>query len=345
MLAEPDAHVGHDVLDSPKWLLSSLDYARHRFHFVETSRDLVRLSPFLDGRTPISVGGNEVIVTFDEALAWLEKAPPPAIGVIQHVGFCGSTLLSRLLDATCACTVYREPQTLIELSTARSDLALMYQDPHLWRAIFRVAAFQFAKGFGERGVLKPSNWALNLMNDWTRADLGAGFVFITTTPEDYLVSILRGGAERVAFTLKFVSQLRKNADVATPLIAEVEDDAAINPAQRILRFSLIALVAQMRAFARAASGLDPSRYATTTYADIVGDPQGVIARCRTALGLAARDGDADAAIADTLAVHAKTIEEPFDRARQAFIDGRIRINAHSDIENALAWGRDRLQLE
>jgi len=73
--------------------LHKVDPARRTGSFVRTSAAALRAAAFLDGRT-LYWDGSPV----ERAIAPAGDGDAPVARYIFHVGFCGSTLLARLLD-------------------------------------------------------------------------------------------------------------------------------------------------------------------------------------------------------------------------------------------------------
>ena len=110
------------VLADARFFPAHIDFDRDCLILIETSRDRLMHTPFIDGRTPIGEG-IALEVPLREAIAarWPVTRRPDRF--IFHVAFCGSTLLSTLLDIEGRTFAEREPNVLVELSDAWGHLA------------------------------------------------------------------------------------------------------------------------------------------------------------------------------------------------------------------------------
>lgn len=84
------------ILDDPANFLHSIDIDNDTAVFVRTDPQLLRDLSFIDGRTSITVD-RPVPLTL-QALAQRVEPDPEPDRFLFNVSFCGSTLLSRLLD-------------------------------------------------------------------------------------------------------------------------------------------------------------------------------------------------------------------------------------------------------
>src|SRR5690606_36735735 len=93
-------HPSH-ILGDPAWLLAGFDAARREWSFVETTRGVLTASAFIDGRTPLSPSGRHARIPLAVSNAWLAEAQSNSKvdRFVGHVGFCGSSLVARALDA------------------------------------------------------------------------------------------------------------------------------------------------------------------------------------------------------------------------------------------------------
>ncbi|MGA9342346.1 MAG: hypothetical protein WBV61_08435 [Rhodanobacteraceae bacterium] len=102
--------------------LHRLDLVQSRALFVRVAEKELRAASFLDER--LGIDGREAFwlpigPLLDEARDTGESAQAPSF--IFHIGHCGSTLLSRLLDLSAGVLGLREPLALRELAVAERD--------------------------------------------------------------------------------------------------------------------------------------------------------------------------------------------------------------------------------
>jgi LPS sulfotransferase NodH len=328
-----------EILEGPDWLLVGFSEDWRKLVFVETTREILSTSPFIDGRTPLSRTDQTAEVDVADALKAMARTPAPR-RLILHTGFCGSTLLARLVQSTGDCISYKEPDALVALSTSRGPDRTGDRE---WRRLVDLTARQFSKGWGgEVGVIKPSNWALNLAGDLCEGDARA--VFISMDARSFLIAVLRGGRERLDFMLKLVSFLRKDFRLAQVLVAGLERDKRLSVIQRTLRLALVGLAAQQSEHDAVAAKLGADAHMRLTYAELMASPAEMVARVREVLGVAMRDCDRKAALADTLSHYSKSADAMFDKDGYARADQWIKDHLGEEIDRALDWGEKELEL-
>jgi len=327
-----------DVLTSPSWLLTSFDAESELLIFTETNLDILTKSAFIDGRTPLSQTGRTAAFELKDARAWLRDAPSQTTPdrIIAHVGWCGSSLLARTLDATGACQTYKEPQVLIELSALKTASSPLARDEEEWSNLVAVVRSQFRKAYdGRMAVLKPSNWPVNLLPDLCAGNARA--IFLTSSPLAYMLAILRGGEERRWFLLRFVQNLRQDFPDVERAVSEVERAAGLSKLQRLLRWALIVLFAQERVFAQCRRPMPQHATVTLSGEDFIRCPQEHLSTVAATLGLPLSEAEQRAAIDAAFAFSAKVPSAAFDGAAEAALNRRL-YGVHSmDLDQALAW--------
>ncbi len=330
-----DVSHANDPLTNPAWLLTGFDVDARRFAFVETSRDILLSSAFIDGRTPLSFSNRIATAELREATAWRRSVDAPPLRIIAHVGFCGSSLLAHALDETGVCLTFKEPQAITDLSGLKTNAHPITRADHEWRQIVDLTASQFVKAFpGLTSVLKLSNWPVNLLPDLCALD--SRIVFLTTSPRDYLLAILRGGRERSWFMLQFMQKLRRDFSGVDEAIAGVEKGVAGNSWQLILRGSLVALAAQEQLFARVSAELG-SRSVTLQSEALMSTPDETLEIVANTLELPIRRVHRRRAIRAAFASSSKQPWAKFDAAAHAGSNERLLKLFAGEIEEALQW--------
>ena len=74
-------HSAHDILESANWLLTGFNYAGRSLTFIETNREILVSSSFIDGRAPLSMTGRLACIDLDEAAEWTTRGGHPAAPV------------------------------------------------------------------------------------------------------------------------------------------------------------------------------------------------------------------------------------------------------------------------
>ena len=202
------------VVMGTRLFLHKLDPASRTGTFVRTSVSALRAAAFLDGRT----------CYWEESPLEREVAPIESdVGVdrfIFHVGFCGSTLLARLLDQPGRTLVLREPQSLTDIAAYRSALDREgLHDPNLSPMLATVRACLHRPWQAhEHVVIKPSNWVNVLLPDLVCAT-STRPLFLTMERRAFVRAILRGGAARIAFAARAAVHMSNSSDANAARIA------------------------------------------------------------------------------------------------------------------------------
>lgn len=331
-----DVYHATDALTNPEWLLTRFDPDARQFTFVETTRDILLSSAFIDGRTPLSLTNRVATVDLREASARCgSNAARAPFRIIAHVGFCGSSLLAHALDATGVCLTYKEPQAITDLSalkTAHHPIAQTEAWPH----IVDVAASQFMKSFpGLTPVLKLSNWPVNLLPELCAKD--ARIVFMSTTPRDYLLAILRGGRERSWFILQFIQKLRREFPAVDATIQILEREASGKRWQVILRGALVALIVQEQMFERLSAALGAARSRILQSDALTSMPDETLEQVAETLALPIRRVHRRRAIREAFANASKQPWAKFDASAHAGSNARLLSLFGGEIDEALRW--------
>ena len=329
-----------NVMDDPAWLLTGFDVNTRELTFVETTRETLASSAFIDGRTPLSRSGKTATISLREASSQLRSVE---IGddidrLIAHVGFCGSTLLAQALDATAVCQTFKEPQVITEISALKTLRHPITQREDEWRRLLDVVKSQFRKAFGQRmAIAKLSNWPVNLLPDLIDANTRA--VFLTAEPREYLLAILRGGDERVSFTLTFARKLRRDFLGVHSAIAELEADPRMTRWQLILRCALIVLRVQEQVFESV--GGSAGANLRLDGRDLLTSPDQTLAAVAEALALPLRRAERRRAIREAFSASSKQPWSSFDANAHAASNQKILDVFAGEIDLALRWYEGR----
>lgn len=286
-----------------------------------TPADLRRAS-FLDGRMPVGEPAEVCPIAHLIAAAPTSQISVP-LPTIFHVSFCGSTLLSRLLDVPGDTQVYREPA--IQIALADRLVAGMPVDTPL-----NLATQLLGRPVADaRPIVKPSNWANVLLPAFTSAR-NVRPLFITMRPRAFLTAVFRGGRDRMAFTMRAANHFAKALPDGHAMMAEAMGADRV-PLAQAARLTLVALELQLRLFASAQTQFGTD--AILDEQDIRRDPQAATAFAADALGLA----HFVSGIAGESGAHAKDPAQRFSSAAEAQANDLI-IAEHGPIfDAALRW--------
>ena len=292
--------------------------------FLRSDRDRLGSAPFLDGRTAVST---EPEVKLPLSALETPDANPPRL--IMHMSFCGSTQLAQLVDAAGAGLVLKEPQALVDLADwQRSLVEQQLSDERFGPALEAAAGLLSRRWNGAPPtVLKPSNWANNLLPDLLRID-GARAVLVTIEARPFLRAVFRGGRDRLSFTARAAQHLAAatgQASLVRAAISETDD-----PLDRAARLALVTHEVQRRLFAAAAC---PS----VDYSQIASNAADALRTAAGALGLSLSDEAAAQAVQTRASTDAKEPSRSFSSAAQDLEDAEVERHHGERLDRALDW--------
>jgi hypothetical protein len=303
--------------------------------FLPTDQSKLREASFLDGRSDFSTGP-AVAVPLDDVLGHEIDAPPPD-RYIFHISFCGSTLLSRLLDHPGKTMVVREPQCLSDLASRRAMLDQSGgDDDRVARMLPKLSALLGRRWqLGEPIIVKPSNWINNLTIALCSGPRPISPVFLTINARAFMLAVFRGGHDRIAYTARAAvhfshAGIRNATRVAAAL--EGTDEMA-----KLARLAALAHRMQMEIFTDAALAGGWGEDHWIDFGDFQRDPVATVRQAMAALEVDIPDKIIARNLARWGAQHAKqpalaySVEdqrEDTEKAEAAF--GRM-------IDEALEW--------
>ncbi len=194
-----------NLFDDPTRYPYRLDLDARCMDVLEVDRDFFS-APFLDERALEGrrIGGWQI--PLDEVLSahreWREREPSPCKPGrwIFHVGHCGSTLLSRLLDTLPSVLGLREPLSLLALAAAEMerDAPLARHAPETIDALLAATTDLLMRGFdpADRAVIKATSTAALLAPRLLHTRTEDRAVLITLPLQRYLAVYLRDPALR-----------------------------------------------------------------------------------------------------------------------------------------------------
>ena len=187
------------LLADPLYMPVGVTPDLHMIRFARVRPDILRAQTFLDGRTPFTDG--PVYSAELDAVAAAMRSDIVPSPMLLHVSFCGSTLLSNLLDVPGSALGLREPAVQIALASAPAPTP-----ERTAKAAYIVEALLSRPMDGQAMVIKPSNWVNNLLPIWTDQGM-ADPIFLTASPRAFLRSVFRGGRDRLAYTMRLAQHL------------------------------------------------------------------------------------------------------------------------------------------
>lgn len=321
MARPPDLYT---LLEQPHYLLHRIDPASGTLTYVPTGRTQLAAAAFIDGRTPFATGP-ALVIAIDDALAAHHALAPAPNRIIFHVGFCGSTLLTRLLENPGAIFTYREPNALADLANWYAVLASTgATDPRMSALLdLTLAKLRAPWTNGEACVVKPSNWANNLLPLLAdRTDLCA--LFVTMDVRAFVTAVFRGGRDRIRFAARALVHLATATPDFAPIITAATADS-VSPFEKVARLAALLHKVQTNMFT--APQLD--------FAVISTDPIAASEIARTALSL---PGHANSSYTDAVLVrNSKAPDRAFSAVDHAQADNEVRALYGVAIDAGLAW--------
>lgn len=322
-----------ELIAEPSWLPHRLDWVNGRLTFLRTDDRLLRSLSFIDGREPLSREP-----TIDVPLRAILEAVPaetPPLRMIYHVSFCGSTLLSRLLDRPGEILALKEPQCLVDLSDWRAHLDRLSVKDVSWQLALRAMLRLLNRPWqeGEKIVVKPSNWANNLIAHIGQYPNGARSVFVTIERRRFLIALLRGGHERLAFNARAINHLTSGSELGHRQVRSALSRDA-DPLAAVVRLGALCHHHQHLLFEHAtgkAGGPD-----LIDLGDIEATPDRAVGRAATSLALDSISGG------ENMNHDAKNPGRLFSRERRRQIDADVERLHGAVIHRALEWLDEQL---
>ena len=237
------------LVAEPVNFLHAVDLEADQAVFFETNRRLLSEAAFVDGRSDIAVGPPEFARLSE--LMRASSREPASDRFIFHLSFCGSTLLSRLLDAPGQSLVLREPNCLVDLATWKSLKRRAGGATERLGPALQLARHALRRPFelGEAVTIKPSSWANNLIDELA-ADADAILpLFVTIDRPSFLRAVFRGGTDRLTFTAQLAWHMASGMTGGDELLAAAAA-AGRNPLAKAANLALLAHHWQLAAFGR-----------------------------------------------------------------------------------------------
>lgn len=322
-------------------LLHRLSLAEARAELVPTSQAAVRAQSFIDGRSDFSVGPIRHD-SLDRFLA-AEEADAPTQRYIFHVSFCGSTLLARLLDIPGCALVLREPNCLADLANQRAAADVANREIAGWAKALAAAERHLARPWGDHEpvIVKPSNWANNLVPQLCVDAPAVRPLFLTMTREAFVEAVFRGGADRLAYTARCAVHLSSADRHSAELVAAA---AARNTDQfgKLAALSIVTHSIQSGIFERTAKQGGWGRDHWLALDELNARPLQSAQQAARALDIHIGISALTASVEKWSRVHAKQPGDAFSVGERAVEDMQSRAR-HSDvISSALDWATEAI---
>ncbi len=325
--------MGHDrhsaATARPFDFLHQLDGVRGDAVLVQTDTGRLRSATFLDGR--------ERFWTSERVVDLELQAPRNnrTDRLIFHVGFCGSTLLARLLDDAGQTLVLKEPQCLADIAGQRRAISSGDAIAPLDRLVdYALGCMALAGQSDEQVVIKPTNWVNSIIPVLCAPGARARAVFLSMDRRAFLGAVFRGGRARLEFCMRLAGEIAPVVQGGEQRLHEaiaIDDD----PFNRSARIVSLLHALQERLFDEAIAANEWPDAARIDFAELAGDPHGVAATARSILGLTPPTHNEEAA--EILERDAKNPARAFDRARREREDEEVERHHGARFDAALDW--------
>lgn len=337
--------MSHDMniakrLASPDWFLNRFHAETRRFSFIKTSQALLHDAAFHDGRSNLKLTAVITEIDLEDALTTPHKQKDilTPLRIIAHTSFCGSTLLARILDIPKSVVSYREPQALTDLAQWRMTEKPHLSEPQRWSETLKFVLGQYQKTWlpTQTSLIKPANWANPLLLDMRQLGRPIKIICMTMSVQNYILANLRGGTDRIKFTLDLLNYLSTGHPDIQDQIAKV-NGSNLSQIAKALHLMALCHAAQIKTLKTVdeASGTDCY---WVMKEDVIKHPFDITRAVSAHLDLPIRDKDRDASVAVTLQYNSKIDNAvTFDSQMEAKANDTILKNYRSDIDRARDW--------
>jgi hypothetical protein len=321
----------------PGVFLHQLDPLGARALLVDLPQSDLRRASFVDERILAGVRREGGWLALDDVLARAAPLQGRAPHAIFHIGHCGSTLLSRLLDHLPGVLGLREPLPL-------RTLAELYEQQHLptarWSpaqvdlALARVLGLLDRRFDGTRAVVIKATSSCNaLVAPWLLRYPGARAVALHVPLGAWLATILKS-PEATSDALRFAPPR------LAALHAVLGDDALRLHEHRLGEVLALGWIAECARFANLAgdAGIAP-RLLRVDFEALLADPRGMLAGVADHFGIDAPAAALDAACAAELGRYAKAVEHAYSPADRAADLAQSRHRFGDEIEAGMSLAR------
>ena len=310
--------------DANLWFLHRIDGPAGDAMLVDTDPARLRGATFLDGRERFW-DGERIVDVAD--LPPAPRTPPPAF--VFHMGFCGSTLIARLLDREGEAFVLREPQALADLASQQALVA--ESRAHLLGR--SVSALSASGPTNERMVIKPSSWVNGLIPQLLADKLVGKAVFVTIERRAFLRACFRGGRDRLAYAMRLAALLAEVPSLDGRPIARIAEGGA-DALDQAARCVALLHGFQAALFRNGADIMAKDDVGWVDYDDLVADRASTMQRVRETFGLPHHASSAHPPGGER---HAKDPSRAFSVEEQEAADREIERHHAARFEAAMAW--------
>ena len=254
----------------------------------------------------------------------------PRLAWLFHTAFCGSTLLSRALQAPPEAVSLREPQALLRFAHAAASVGADAIEPPLHVVVQLLARPWTAGG---RVLAKPTNQVNNLLPSLLRLTRGTSILLHSSLPE-FITSCCKKLPEAEQFVLWSARHLLRGSRLRQAL--GVPWDHPFH----FVEACVLAWQAQMELYADALANDRDDRLRSLDFAALLAEPPTTVAAAARWLTLGKDDAFWQARAGVEFHRNAKHVERAYDPARRAEERAGLAARYGPLIEAALAWNAE-----
>lgn len=310
---------------SPDLFPVHIDFAQQRLRLVKMSQRWYRESVFLD--PPRIFGRYAVDMSFAAFEHWMTADEPQAAAFIFHTAFCGSTLMSQLLDALYETLPLREPEALGNLL---AYLRIPQVPEQHKRATFGPVMQLLARRYEptQMAIIKANDYCNPMAREILHRDSRAPLLFMYAPLEEFVVACLRVPARR--------DWIRQRCNAARAMAVQL-----LPAAQEFVLapdgFSDMAAFywAYNIALYHQAYGVAPERLRCLDFNTLLSDPLRLVQACARHFDLAPRVGvNADEVLTQLLGVYSKNNHYSYSPAQRLKDIAELRQHYTAQIDAA-----------
>ena len=285
----------YSVIDSPDLFPARVNLFEGKAWFVKMSPTTYRESVFLD---PARIKGTCLIET---DLDWLhdvcEKIRWQPTSFIFHSAFCGSTLVSQILDKVFNCLSLREPELLNSMLIYNRSQASAEDKSFWFDSLQRLLSRRFTPD--QPVVVKANDFSNPVMLDLMGWDPEVPILFMYTPLKEFVVGCLKADNRR--------EWIRQRYDSVKPLLSAVFDAKSIDAVEEADYGQLAAVYwsYNIALYLQVAENLD-AHVCSLDFNDMLASPYETVNLCGKMFGLKQQKNvDFTATVDELMGVYSK----------------------------------------
>ncbi len=200
MAIQPESPVAGNLLQNHQRYPFQVDWLSARAWMLEVNEDWYRHAAFLDQRA-LSPSLKGQWMALDDIQLAIRPFPERAVGLIFHIGHCGSTLISRALGLSTDCFSLREPLPLRDLANFTAEIAAPWSPMSAANLADRIDLFRRLWARTPRqdmlAIVKTTSFTSLMAGNWLKRYQNDHGILLSMAPEIYITTVL-GASSYVA---------------------------------------------------------------------------------------------------------------------------------------------------